>query len=110
MFAWITHGRPALVSLLIGSAVLSDGFIQSASAQCPPSSKIYIDPRLVPRRPHIPEDLFRHVQTDPNASPEYKKWVFEHYMNEYQPIQMPFRNGYVLISGADPCIQQYIGP
>ena len=108
MFAWITHFGLALISLLAAGPVLADSFIQSAGAQCPASAKIYIDPRLVPQRPKMSRERYAAILADPNISEDDKKWARDVYLNQYQPIQMPFRNGYVLISGTDYCIQQYI--
>ncbi len=46
---------------------------------------------------------------NPYASDVQKKNVSEFYYNQNQPIQLPYRDGIVLISPHDPCIQQYLG-
>jgi len=44
--------------LLIVCGTLVDGFFYSAHAQCAPTDKIYIDPRLVPKRPTLSQEGF----------------------------------------------------
>jgi hypothetical protein len=42
------------------------------------------------------------------ASEEMKRHAADTYYSEYQPIQIPYRGGVVVISATDPCVQQYI--
>jgi hypothetical protein len=99
----------AACALLVvtGGAVLAGGYIQSAGAQCAPDAKIYIDPRLVPQRPHMKKQQFDRATLGADA--ETQKFLRDQYYSQNQPIQVPFRDGTVLISPSDPCIQQYIG-
>jgi hypothetical protein len=109
MLAWTVHGRLALISLVVGGAVLADGSIQSAGAQCAPGRHIYIDPRLVPQRQHMSYDQVFRLLSTPGIPDNVRNWALESYYSQNQPIQVPFRGGTVLVSPTDPCIQQYIG-
>ena len=99
----------ALIFLTVGAAVLTDGYFQPASAQCPADVQIYIDPRLVPQRQSVTPEQFRNILVNPEIPENVKNYWREAYRSQYQPIQIPFRAGSVLISPTDPCIQQYIG-
>jgi hypothetical protein len=103
-------GQKRLVLFIgLAASVLADGSIQSAGAQqCAPDAKIYIDPRLVPQRQHISPQTYYYIMTG-SVDPATKEYVRNAYFSQYQPIQVPFRGGTVLISPTDPCIQQYIG-
>jgi hypothetical protein len=81
-----------------------------ASAQCGPNDHIYIDPKLVVQRPHYTPDQIDAIMNLPEStlSPEGKAKIYSQYREQDQPIQMPFGNGYVLISAVHPCIQQFI--
>jgi hypothetical protein len=104
------RSRLVLISLVASLATLASGATLSAADQCPAGAKIYIDPRLVPQRQHMSREQAAAILSLPQVPENQKQWVLESYYNQYQPIQMPFGNGYVMISGTDPCIQQYIGP
>ena len=41
-----------------------------ALAQCPPTDHVYIDPRLVPHRPHYTEEQIRDLLSNPGLSEE----------------------------------------
>jgi hypothetical protein len=82
---------------------------QSAVAQCPPGTPIYIDPRLAPQRPQVSREQFEAITANPSGSDEEKKRISDYYYNQNQPIQLPFRDGIVLINLRNPCIQQYLG-
>ena len=56
---------------LLGS-VFADGFFYSAHAQCAPTDKIYIDPRLVPKRPNISPNNMMGILAGEQLSPEAK--------------------------------------
>ncbi len=101
--------RLALLLLVAGGAVIADSFVHSARAQCPANSQIYIDPRLVPQRQHMSHEQAMRILSIPGMPESTKNWALDAYYNQYQPIQIPFRGGTVLISPTDPCIQQYIG-
>jgi hypothetical protein len=81
-----------------------------ASAQCGSNDRIYIDPKLVIQRPHYTHDQIVAVMNLPESSlsAEGKAKIYSQYREQDQPIQMPFSNGYVLISAVNPCIQQFI--
>jgi hypothetical protein len=81
-----------------------------ASAECRPSDRVYIDPKLVIQRPHYTHDQIVAIMNLPESalSPEGKAKIYSQYREQDQPIQMPFSNGYVLISAVNPCIQQFI--
>jgi hypothetical protein len=107
MFAWITYRRFALILLIVGGAVLADGYTQSASAQCPAGIHIYIDPRLVPQRQKVTREQYIRTMANPWVDKNVKDYIFKSYISQNQPIEVPFRGGTVLISPTDPCIQQY---
>jgi hypothetical protein len=90
------------LTLLCG--VFLDG---SAHAQCAPTDKIYIDPRLVPKRPNISPDAYGTLMLL-EKSPEVKAQLFQQYMQRNQPIVVPYGTGKVLVHPTNPCIQQYI--
>ena len=110
MFKKVGCSRLALISLVVTGTMLADGSIQSAGAQCAPDAKIYIDPRLVPRRPRISPEAYQSIMTNPMASDAMKANATAIWQSQNQPIQVPFSGGMVLISASDPCVQQYIGP
>jgi hypothetical protein len=95
---------------LLTISVIANGYVSAASAQCPPNAKIFIDPRLAPQRMQVSRNQFVAVMANPYSDEEAKKRITEAYFSQYQPIQMQFGNGVVLISPTNPCIQQYIGP
>jgi len=73
--------RPLIVVLLPSLLMIAD-----AHAQCAPTDKIYIDPRLVPQRPQISrEQLKGLVLGQPNE--EFQRWT-QLYMDQNQPIEI----------------------
>jgi hypothetical protein len=96
------------IAIVIGATLIA-GVSQSANAQCPPGAQIFIDPRLVPQRSHLSQEQMARILGSPWIEPGIKETLYKQYMMEYQPIEVPFRGGKVLISPTDPCIQQYIG-
>jgi len=97
----------AQVVLLLLSGMFADGFFYSAHAQCAPTDKIYIDPRLVPKRPQISDDQMLGIMLG-NSSPEEKALSRQLFMQQGQPIVVPHGTGKVLVHPTNPCIQQYI--
>jgi hypothetical protein len=89
--------------ILIG-LLASMSAVGSAHAQCAPTDKIYIDPRLVPKRPNISPGVVLPSSIDPVI----KRRLIEQYMQKDQPIVVPFGTGKVLVHPHNPCIQQYI--
>jgi hypothetical protein len=99
--------RRAQVVLILLSGMIADGFFYSAHAQCAATDKIYIDPRLVPRPPNIsPQAMTRILLGD--LDPALKTRMYQQYLQQGQPIVVPFGSGKVLVHPTDPCIQQYI--
>src|SRR5437660_1482988 len=93
---------------LVGVMLIVDGFFYSAHAQCAASDKIYIDPRLVPKRPNISPEAMQRILANPYADKETKQLLFQQYMQRGQPIEVPHGTGKVLVHPTNPCIQQYI--
>jgi len=109
MFERIARSRSAHILLVVGAAAIADGCLQSAAAQCAAGIRIFIDPRLVPQRPQVSSEQFREALANPMTPPNVRDMVMKLYYEQNQPIQVPFRDGVVLISPKDPCIQQYLG-
>jgi hypothetical protein len=101
--------RNNLIGLVLAGCLANILTPNLAVAQCPPGTPIYIDPRLAPHRPQIGREQFVAIMANPMISDEEKKSYSDLYNNQNQPIQLPFRNGIVLISPKNPCIQQYLG-
>ena len=80
----------------------------SAHAQCAATDKIYIDPRLVPKRPNISPEAMATMMGSRMVSPEVQAQVFQQYQQQGQPIVVPYGTGKVLVHPTNPCIQQYI--
>jgi len=99
----------AVLPLTLLSGMIADGFFYSAHAQCAPTDKIYIDPRLVPKRPILSREGFAAAMNNrnPNAA-RTNQYLIEQYMQQGQPIVVPYGTGTVLVSPTNPCIQQYI--
>jgi hypothetical protein len=87
------------------SIILAD----TAHAQCVvDNKKVFIDPRLVPQRPKLSREAFVNIMSNPYASPELKAQARQDYMNQFEPIAIPYDGGTVLISATNPCLQQFI--
>jgi hypothetical protein len=109
MIERIGPSRLAYILAMLVGVVTADAASGGANAQCPPGAQIFIDPRLVPGRPQISPEGFQAVLANPWISEQQKQQYLNLYLNQYQPIQMPYRNGIVLISPTNHCIQQYPG-
>ena len=96
------------LALLCG--VFADGFVYSAHAQCAPTDKIYIDPRLVPKPPNISREAMMAIMLNRNLTPEARGQMLQQYQQQGQgqPIVVPYGTGKVLVHPTNPCIQQYI--
>ena len=105
-------GKSVIVVLPLAllSSVFADGFFYSARAQCAPTDKIYIDPRLVPKRLNMTPEQFKAIMLSPGSTPEMKKFALQQYQQQGQgqPIVVPYDKGKVLVHPTNPCIQQYI--
>jgi hypothetical protein len=93
--------RKVVLPLAFLSSVFADG---PAHAQCAPEDKIYIDPRLVPQRPSVPEGSIGGIMASRFLSPEAKQQLLQQYAQRNQPIG----KGTVLVHPTNPCIEQYI--
>jgi hypothetical protein len=80
----------------------------SAHAQCAATDKIYIDPRLVPKRHNMTRDQFVGMMVSRGLDPATKQRLLEEAMQKDQPIVVPYGTGKVLVHPTNPCIQQYI--
>jgi hypothetical protein len=98
--------KPVIVvlPLVLLSGVFADG---SAHAQCAPEDKIYIDPRLVPKRPVLTPRGFSAVMAARRRDP-LDDYLLQQTMQRNQPIVIPYGTGKVLVHPTNPCIQQYI--
>jgi hypothetical protein len=99
--------RKVVLPLALLSSVFADG---SAHAQCAPTDKIYIDPRLVPQRPSISREQMLAFSLNPRISSADRMRMWEMYQSQFsgQPIVVPYGTGTVLVHPTNPCIQQYI--
>ena len=98
-----------VLPLMLLSSVFADGFFYSAHAQCAPTDKIYIDPRLVPKRPILSPEGFRAAMNNPNPNAaRTNQYLIQQYLQQGQPIVVPYGNGKVLVDPNNHCIQQYI--
>jgi hypothetical protein len=99
---------------IIVAAVSIAGFLsitqgQASAVECPADSQIYVNPNLAPQRPIVTRQQLEMTMANPYASDVQKKNVSDFYYNQNQPIQLPYRDGIVLISPHNPCVQQYLG-
>jgi hypothetical protein len=97
-----------VLPLALLSGVFADGFFYSAHAQCAPTDKIYIDPRLVPKPLAPSPGNMQGILANPMLSPEAKAQILQQYQLQGQPIVVPYGTGKVLAHPTNPCIQQYI--
>jgi hypothetical protein len=101
--------RGAGASFLLWAAMIADAGLHSADAQCAANDQIFIDPRLAPSRPRITAEQMQAMMLNRLASPAQKQEYMNMYLAQNQPIQVPFRDGIVLVHPQNPCIQQYLG-
>jgi hypothetical protein len=95
-----------VLPLALLCSMLADG---SAHAQCAPTDKIYIDPRLVPKRPILSREGFSATMNNPNPNAARRnQYLIQQYQQQGQPIAVPYGKGTVLVHPTNPCIQQYI--
>jgi hypothetical protein len=98
----------AQVVLVLLGGVFADGFFYSAHAQCAPEDKIYIDPRLVPKRLIISPKDMKAILLGRRIPWETKNYYLQQYQQRGQPIVVPYGTGRVLVDPNNHCIQQYI--
>jgi len=94
--------------LFTAALLLLSSMCADAHAQCAPTDKIYIDPRLAPRRPQISDEGWKSIMLNNNISPEQKARSYQLLLQQNQPIEIPYGTGKVLVHPTNPCIQQYI--
>jgi hypothetical protein len=94
--------------ILIVFLMIADGVFYSAHAQCAATDKIYIDPRLVPRRPQISREGYQAIMNAPGIPDAIKLDAHRKMTEQNQPIVIPYETGKVLVHPTNPCIQQYI--
>jgi len=97
-----------VLPLALLNGVIADGFFYSAYAQCGASDKIYIEPSLVPRQPHISRGAMMAIMLDPKFDSNARMRMCMLYQQQGQPIVVPYGTGKVLVHPTNPCIQQYI--
>jgi hypothetical protein len=102
------HVKLAQVVLVLLTGMIADGFFYSAHAQCAATDKIYIDPRLVPKRLHCSRENLMGMMLSRTIPPETQNFILQQCMQQGQPIVVPFGTGKVLVHPTNPCIQQYI--
>ena len=74
-------------------------------AQCAASDKIYIDPRLVPRRPQISRETLENILSNPYSTygmPDLNAQILQQYQQQGQPIVIPYGTGKVLVHPTKP--------
>jgi hypothetical protein len=99
-------GQDKLLKIILGcnSAATSSPPIMSSSC----NEKVYIDPRLAPQRLRIDRESVIVLMANPFAPEWEKRKMYEDYVNQNQPITMPYSGGTVLIDPHNPCVQQYV--
>jgi hypothetical protein len=98
----------ALMRQIISCVMLVACSMASAHAQCAPTDKIYIDPRLVPQRPQISQEQAVRLMLPSKVDQTLKRQLIEQYRHQNDPIVIPYGTGKVLVHPTNPCIQQYI--
>jgi hypothetical protein len=97
-----------VVAILV--ALTMPASFYSVHAQCAATDKIYIDPRLVPRRaeptPQEAQAMLLHRNHRPADA--FDQAILQQYFQKGQPIVVPYGTGKVLVHPTNPCIQQYI--
>jgi hypothetical protein len=68
-----------VLALTLLSSLFADG---SAHAQCAPEDKIYIDPRLVPKRGNMTPEQFKAIMLSHGSTPEMKARAQREYMQK----------------------------
>jgi hypothetical protein len=99
-------GQEKLSKIILGcnSAAASSPPIKSKSC----NEGVYIDPRLAPQRVRIDRENVITLMANPFAPEWEKKKMYDDYVNQNQPITMPYSGGTVLIDPHNPCVQQFI--
>src|ERR1700757_675752 len=90
-------------------AIFAVGYLRSADARCSPGDKIFIDPKLVPSRPQISQEAYERIMSSTWLGREQKAFASQLYLQQSQPIVIPFGNGIVVVNPKNPCVQRYVG-
>ena len=76
--------------------------------QEPAGGQIYVDPKLAPRVPQISQDQIRGIMSDPRIPWERKMQYQGMYLQQGQPVPVPYPGGKVLIDPLNPSKQQFV--
>lgn len=90
-------------------AVRGGGSIPSPMQQ-PNGTGIYIDPRLVQKRPQMDPNQVRAIMNSPVLTPEAKSQYLQQFQQQNQPIEVPYQGGKVIIDPNNPTRQQFVAP
>jgi hypothetical protein len=102
------NGEDKLSKMIFGcGSAMASTVPRIKASSC--SDEVYIDPRLTPQRPRVSRESVITVMANPWTAEWEKKKLYEDYVNQNQPITMPYSGGTVLIDPHDPCVQQYVG-
>lgn len=74
----------------------------------PNGQDIYVDPRLVQRRPQLSQTQIRDIMSNPGMDMPAKLGFLNQYQQQNQPIDVPYPGGVVRINPLDPRQQQFI--
>jgi hypothetical protein len=101
--------RIAQVVLVLLNGMIAEGFFYSAHAQCAPTDKIYIDPRLVPKPLDCSGSQGVALSEIHHPTASGQAFLLQCMRQaQNQPIRIPRGSGEVLVNPTNPCIQQYI--
>jgi hypothetical protein len=76
----------------------------------PNGTGIYIDPRLVTKRPQMSLDQMQALMNSPDFDSGAKAQLLQQYQNQNQPIEVPYQGGKVIIDPNNPTRQQFVAP
>jgi hypothetical protein len=74
----------------------------------PAGGQTYIDPRLVQRVPQYSEDQVRAALASPRIPESAKQQILQQYMQQNQPVSVPYLGGAVIVDPRNPTRQQFI--
>lgn len=110
------RGEPAPAPIQVAETQVAAGKATPSAINPPPklpqpdgaAGQTYINPALVPKRPSMNEGQVRGVLADPTVSETVKMGIRNEYMQQNQPIEVPYPGGKVLINPRDPTQQQFV--
>lgn len=74
----------------------------------PEGGQIYVNPALIPKRPMMNEGQVRGVLSDPTISEAARMGIRQEYIQQNQPIDIPYPGGVVRVNPNNPTQQQFI--